>query len=75
MVLYTSRSHFALSCCCSVTSPLQCVLIMANLWNVGDVGIRKRVLTLLHQKSLTLASVRAVLAELHANIGDNGAHE
>ena len=48
-------------------------LILGNLWNVGDVGIRKRVLTLLHQKSLTLASVRAVLRELRANIGDEGA--
>lgn len=51
---------------------MQVALIIANLWNVGDVGLRKRVLTLLHQKSQALSTVRAVLKELHANIGDEG---
>ena len=58
--------------CALSPARLQVALIIANLWNVGDVGIRKRVLTLLHQKSQTLAAVRAVLKELHANIGDEG---
>ena len=48
-------------------------LIIGNLWFVGDTGIRKRVLTLLHQKSATLAEVRDVLKELLRNIGDEGA--
>lgn len=50
----------------------QVALILGNLWFVGDTGIRKRVLTLLHQKSATLAEVRDVLKELHRNIGDEG---
>ena len=50
----------------------QVALIIGNLWFVGDTGIRKRVLTLLHQKSATLAEVRDVLKELHRNIGDEG---
>ncbi len=36
------------------------------------MGIRKRVLTLLHQRSATLAEVRDVLKELYRNIGDEG---
>ncbi len=50
----------------------QVALIIGNLWFVGDTGIRKRVLTLLHQKSATLAEVRDVLKELLRNIGDEG---
>ena len=50
----------------------QVALIIGNLWFVGDVGIRKRVLTLLHQRSGTLAEVRDVLKELYRNIGDEG---
>ena len=50
----------------------QVALILGNLWFVGDTGIRKRVLTRLHQKSATLAEVRDVLKELHRNIGDEG---
>lgn len=29
----------------------QCALIVGHLWFVGDMGIRKRVLQLLHQKA------------------------
>lgn len=47
-------------------------LIMGHLWFVGDLGIRKRLLMLLHQKGRPLAAVRAVLKELHDNIGDEG---
>ena len=36
------------------------------------MGIRKRVLTLLHQRSGTLGEVRDVLKELYRNIGDEG---
>ncbi len=50
----------------------QCALIIGNLWLVGDVGIRKRVLTLLHQRSQTLADLRAVLKEHHDSLGDEG---
>ncbi len=52
----------------------QCTLIIGNLWLVGDVGIRKRVLTLLHQRSQTLTDLRAVLREHHDTLGDEGAH-
>ena len=55
-----------------LTLCLQIALIIGNLWFVGDTGIRKRVLTLLHQKSATLAFLRLVLKELHDNIGDEG---
>ena len=54
------------------TRLLQCALIIGNLWLVGDVGIRKRVLTLLHQRSQTLADLRDVLKEHHDSLGDEG---
>ena len=54
---------------------MQCALIIGNLWLVGDVGIRKRVLTLLHQRSQTLADLRAVLKEHHDSLGDEGGQQ
>ena len=57
---------------CALVSVPQCALIIANLWMVGDAGIRKRVLTLLHQRSQTLAAIRAVLKEHHDSLGDEG---
>ncbi|PRW61313.1 beta-catenin 1 [Chlorella sorokiniana] len=53
----------------------QCALVVGALWLVGDQGVRKRVLKLLHQKGRTLASLRSVLLELRANIGDEGGAE
>ncbi|KAL4421715.1 hypothetical protein ABPG77_002331 [Micractinium sp. CCAP 211/92] len=54
----------------------QCALVVGALWLVGDVGVRKRILRLLHQKSRTLGSLRSVLLEYRANLGDeDGAEE
>lgn len=39
----------------------------------GDLGVRKRVLMLLHQKGHALADVRGLLLEYRANLGDDGA--
>lgn len=50
----------------------QCALVIGALWLVGDVGVRKRVLKLLHQKGRTLASLRSVLLEYRANLGVEG---
>lgn len=50
----------------------QCALIVGALWLVGDVGVRKRILRLLHQKGRTLGSLRSVLLEHRANLGDEG---
>ena len=36
----------------------QCAVIVAHLWGVGDVGLRKRVLMLLHQKGGALANIK-----------------
>ena len=36
---------------------------VAELWGTGDVGMRKRLLTLLHQRGKTLSSLREVLVE------------
>lgn len=57
---------------CTPLPPLQCALVVGALWLVGDQGVRKRVLKLLHQKGRTLASLRSVLLELRASIGDEG---
>ena len=38
----------------------QCALIMGHLWFVGDLGVRKRILLLLHQQA-------RLLTEVHAN--------
>ena len=32
----------------------QCALIMGHLWFVGDLGVRKRILLLLHQQACLL---------------------
>jgi hypothetical protein len=45
---------------------------VGSLWLVGDLGVRRRVLKLLHQKGRSLASLRAVLLEYRANLGDDG---
>ncbi|EFN51521.1 hypothetical protein CHLNCDRAFT_27908, partial [Chlorella variabilis] len=50
----------------------QCALVVGALWLVEDTGIRKRILKLLHQKGRTLASLRSVLLEYRANLGDDG---
>ena len=39
----------------------QCAVIVAHLWGTGDVGLRKRVLMLLHQKGGTLANIKCVV--------------
>jgi hypothetical protein len=67
-VLYYEQSTMLFTC-------TQCALIIGNLWLVGDVGIRKRVLTLLHQRSQTLADLRAVLKEHHDSLGDEGGQQ
>ena len=56
----------------AVLSVPQCALVVGALWLVGDVGVRKRVLKLLHQKGRTLASLRSVLLEYRANLGAEG---
>ncbi|EFJ40460.1 hypothetical protein VOLCADRAFT_69464, partial [Volvox carteri f. nagariensis] len=53
----------------------QCCLIFGNLWATGDVGLRKRLLALLHQKGQTLGPVREVLLEYYNSIGDEGGPE
>lgn len=58
---------------CFAPACLQCALIVGALWLVGDVGVRKRILRLLHQQGRTLASLRSVLLEHRANLGDEGA--
>ena len=50
----------------------QCALIVGQLWLAGDVGVRKRVLMLLHQKGQALATVRQLLKEYRASLGDDG---
>lgn len=39
----------------------QCAIILAHLWGTGDVGLRKRILMLLHQKGQTLANIKSVI--------------
>ena len=36
----------------------QCAVIVAHLWGTGDVGLRKRILMLLHQKDQALANIQ-----------------
>lgn len=50
----------------------QVALIIGNLWMMGDSGMQRRVLTLLHQQSQTLADLRGVLREHHGSLGDEG---
>ena len=51
----------------------QCVLVVGMLWLAGDLGVRKRILQLLHQRSQVLASLRSILIEYRANLGEDGA--
>eukprot|EP00884_Botryococcus_braunii_P022430 jgi/Botrbrau1/8871/Bobra.50_2s0027.1 len=53
----------------------QVALVVGNLWFVGDLGIRKRLLQLLHQQGLTLEGLRDVLKEFHDNIGTEGGED
>eukprot|EP00873_Tetraselmis_striata_P034402 jgi/Tetstr1/454666/TSEL_041556.t1 len=53
----------------------QCSLIIGYLWNMGDMGIRRRVLMLLHQKGCALSIVRDTLQEYHDNIGQGDSDE
>lgn len=50
----------------------QCALVVGALWLLGDVGVRKRVVQLLHQKGHTLGLLREVLLEVRANVGEDG---
>jgi beta-catenin-like protein 1 len=49
----------------------QACLVAAELWALRDVGLRRRILALLHQRGHTLAVLRSVLLEYRATIGDN----
>lgn len=53
----------------------QCSLVIGYLWNMGDMGIRRRVIMLLHQKNCALSLVRETLQEYHDNIGDGNSEE
>ncbi|GIL93422.1 hypothetical protein Vretimale_6066 [Volvox reticuliferus] len=53
----------------------QCCVILGNLWATGDVGLRKRLLALLHQKGQPLGPVREVLLEYYNSIGEEGGPE
>lgn len=53
----------------------QAALVAGALWALGDVGLRRRVLQLLHQKGRTLGAVRELLLEFRANLGDEGGEE
>ncbi len=52
---------------------LQCALIVGSLWLLGDMGARRRVLSLLHQSGRTLGTLRDVLVEYRDTLGDDGA--
>jgi hypothetical protein len=54
-------------------SPTQLARISGELWLLGDVGVRRRLLGLLHQRGRTLATLRAVLLEMRATLGADGA--
>ena len=50
----------------------QCALIAGELWAIGDLGLRKRILSLLHQKGESMKYLRDPLNELRATIaGEN----
>ncbi|KAF5838985.1 hypothetical protein DUNSADRAFT_1852 [Dunaliella salina] len=53
----------------------QASLVLAHAWGLGDAGLRKRILGVLHQRSHSLAHVRAVLLEYYGSIGDDGQPE
>ena len=50
----------------------QCCQMVGTLWQTGDVGVRRRVLTALHQRGETLGAVRAVLVEVWHTLGSEG---
>lgn len=50
----------------------QCCQVVGTLWQTGDVGVRRRVLTALHQRGETLGAVRSVLTELWHTLGSDG---
>jgi beta-catenin-like protein 1 len=41
----------------------QAALVAAELWALGDVGVRRRLLSLLHQRKRTLSSLRLLVVE------------
>uniref|UniRef100_A0A7S3R3A3 Beta-catenin-like protein 1 N-terminal domain-containing protein n=1 Tax=Dunaliella tertiolecta TaxID=3047 RepID=A0A7S3R3A3_DUNTE len=53
----------------------QASLVLAHIWGLGDTGLRKRILGVLHQRSHSLAHVRAALLEYYGSIGDDGQPE
>lgn len=53
----------------------QCALVAAELWAVGDIGVRRRLLALLHQRSRSLAALREVLLEHRATLAAEGEAE
>ena len=44
-------------------------MIMGHLWATGDLGLRKRLLLLLHQQVCSLARTRLSLMRLHSTPG------
>ena len=60
-------------CTPAVSLPPQCALIIGSLWVVGDQGVRKRILKLLHQQGRTLGSLRSVLLEYRGGLGADSA--
>ena len=46
----------------------QAALVAAELWALGDVGVRRRLLALLHQRGKTLSHLRGVLVERKATL-------
>lgn len=47
----------------------QCTLIIAVLWSTADYGLRKRILTLLHQQRYTLGFLRMIMTEYVNSLG------
>jgi beta-catenin-like protein 1 len=46
----------------------QAAVVAAELWALGDLGVRKRLLNLLHQRGRTLSNLREVLVERRATL-------
>jgi beta-catenin-like protein 1 len=55
----------------------QAALVAAELWALGDGGVRRRLLNLLHQRGRTLSSLRMVVLERRVTLagGLNGGEE
>jgi len=53
----------------------QSAVVIGHLWNIGDMGIRRRLLMLLHQKGCALSMVREALQDYHDNIGTGDSEE